>query len=309
MLDTTLTPTIADIAAGGNGSTTHAAEREVRNRSQSHAIARSRAFSTVSDPDQAGASSYPGDCRGDSAIALSTALPTPTSSFQSPSSNVVTPPNSPPPSASHGSLMRLLSGHEGPVEDPATAIAVETNRQSMPIRTMLCVVTGSAMCASIFSLALRFADRRSIQITVQITSDWRDYPNSLLDSLESFRQAASSISNITLVFMSTPSSDIDGILERCTEKIFDLIVFGFSEQGCDGGERREEAPSLPVPLSRSHRSASMSFGFDAVPLDAAGEGSICWLLSFFPPSATFFSSFCCRTYVLYFLSTTSCSPS
>ena len=263
MLDTNLTPTIADIATGAGGGT--GMEREVRNRSQSAAAARSRALSSVSDPDGS-ASSYPGDCRGRSDSILASTVPT------SGGVSMSSPQYSPAPSSAvQGSLMRLLSGHDtAHLEEntPQPLPTVETGRQSVCIRSMVCVITGSSMCQALLPLALRLAEKMSLQVTVLVAAEISELPDCLLGALAVFKKAAEFIRNIKIEYMSISCKDVDSIVSHCADRMYDLIAFGYRDYGGEGGGESSE-DLIPPPLGRVHRSSSISFATSAP--DSSGK--------------------------------------
>ena len=259
MIDSDLTPTIADIASGSGYLSDN---REARKRSQSLLIARSRAFSCASDPEGGGTTLHIGESRG---RAESSAV-----SKNVPSS----PPCSPATSAVQGSLKRLLSGHDLTLDESITAPqhpTVETARSSVSIHTMLCIISNVAVCSTIFPLALRFAQRQSLQITVIVTSDIDDYPDNLLEMLSAFRNLTETVNNIKIDFLQTSSRDVEDIMAQCAENIYDLIVVGYSENlnsSISSDDVGEEFVGDVIPPSaashRSHRAPSMSFGTSVI---------------------------------------------
>ena len=248
MLDTTLTPTIADIAMseGVVGEAT-------RNRSQSAAIARSRALSSTSDSENNAAVSVMADDRD----RVPYAPGSPVSGMS---------PTSSPDTSTRVSRKRLSAPDDSvsipimPPPPPTDGILL--NRQSVSIKNMLCVVTGSSMCSAIFPIALRFAERGSIAVTLLVTSDRRQFNESLVEALTAFRKATEDVKNITVVTLTTPSTDVESILIHCAELMYDLIVFGFRDESSSGED------VIPPP-ARFLRSASI---WDNAPaLDGAGE--------------------------------------
>lgn len=246
MLDTYLTPTIADIAIESG---TGIVGEMNRNRSHSAAVARSRAMSVSSDPETNSTvedkSKYDG----------------------------ISPPTGVSPSSTpQGSLLSRKKSTSVPNDDVPVQnqnSSSEGSRQSVTIKSMLCVITASTICTAIFPLVLRFAERKSVEITVLVTSDRRTFPDMLIESLAAFRRIVENTSNVTVTILTTPSEDIESILSHCTLKMYDLIVFGFSDIcGMDSGGIVD-----PIPLlTRGHRSASMSFSTSA--LDGTGTGYI-----------------------------------
>ena len=184
------------------------------------------------------------------------------------------PPCSPATSAVQGSLRRLLSGHDLTLDESITAPqhpTVETARSSVSIHTMLCIISNVAVCSTIFPLALRFAQRQSLQITVIVTSDIDDYPDNLLEMLSAFRNLTETVNNIKIDFLQTSSRDVEDIMAHCAENIYDLIVVGFSENlnsSISSDDVGEEYVGDVIPPSaashRSHRAPSMSFGASVI---------------------------------------------
>ena len=290
MIDTDLTPTIADIASGSGYV---ADNKEARKRSQSLLIARSRAFSCASDPEGGSTTLHIGERRG---RAESSAA-----SRNVPSS----PPCSPAPSAVQGSLMRLLSGHDLTLDDSITAPqhpTVETARTSVSIHTMLCVISNLAVCSTIFPLALRFAQRQSVQITVIVTSDIADFPDNLQEILSAFRNLTETVNNIKIDFLQTPSRDVEAIMTQCAANIYDLIVVGFSESWNSTVGRTDDVGDETVgdviPPSaashRSHRTPSISFGAPVIDNAGASYNISAIILPFY-------LLFICSFLIFYFL--------
>ena len=221
VLDTTLSPTRADLATGGASGSERG---EQRARSQSVNFGRSRAVSTA-DVDIDCIDGLPG-------------IKSETLGSSSPSTSPVL------------SLRRMSS-----MVDNADDIIPAADRQSVCVQTVLVVITGSATCCTAFPLALRFADRKSTEVTVLVTSDRRSYPEPLKEVLAAFRHSAQDISNITIKILTTPSKDIDAIIAECAESMYDLVIFGHSVAATDDCQE----DSSPVPHSRPHRSASITF--------------------------------------------------
>ena len=261
MLDTTLTPTIADIASGGGNIPD---SKEARNRSQS-THARARTFSGGSDPDGFTTAVHSGESRGRAASAVSPGI------FSNNVAGVVSPGCPSSPSPVQGSLMRLLSGHDISVEENNTALQhpiIETSHQSASIESMLCIITNAAICSTMFPLALRFAERKSISITVLVTSDAGEYSDNLTDNLSAFLNIAESLDNIKIHFIQKSSKDVEAIVTHCAEEMYDLIVVGYN-----GGDEYVKSTEDVIPLSpppplsppsvtngsRSHRAHSVSF--------------------------------------------------
>ena len=244
MLNTNLTPTIVDMAIEvGTG---HVGEMN-RSRSHSAAVARSRAMSVSSDPET-----------------------NQTTEDRLKIDGICPPVGISPSTTPLGSQLSRKKSTYMPTDDSTGLLQIsslENSRQSVTIKSILCVVTGSAMCASIFPVVLRFAERKSVEITVLVTSDRRTFPDALKESLAVFRKAVEGVNNVTVTILTTPSEDVDSILLLCTEKMYDLIVFGFSEtSGIDGGGNLDQ---IPPPLTRIHRSASITFSTAA--LDGTGK--------------------------------------
>ena len=255
MLDTTLTPTIADIAIeAGIGN----AEEMTRGRSQSVAIARNRAMSGSSDTDTPvpviSFSSYD-ERERERGRSESISAPCPV--------NGLSPTQSPQLSGGQAIRKRMSEDNSYIPSSGGGIATVDGIKQSVSIKSMLCIITGTNMCSAIFPIALRFAEKKSIEVTVLVSSDRRQFPESLIESLAAFRHAAERISNITVTILTTPSEDVDSILNHCSQRLYDLTVFGFSENGVEG-----IIDSIPPPISRSLRSASMSF---SGPMDGTGE--------------------------------------
>ena len=246
MLNTNLTPTIVDMAIEvGTG---HVGEMN-RTRSHSAAVARSRAMSISSDPET---------------------NPLPEDRLKI--DGVFPPIGISPSTTPQGSQLSRKKSTYMPTDDATTLLqnsTLENSRQSVTIKSILCVVTGSAMCSSIFSVVLRFAERKSTEITVLVTSDRRTFPDALKESLAVFRKAVEGISNVTVTILTTPSEDVESILLLCAEKMYDLIVFGFSETS--GIDSAGTLDPIPPPLTRVHRSASITFSTAA--LDSTGRNS------------------------------------
>jgi hypothetical protein len=222
VLDTTLSPTRADLSTGGASGSERG---EQRARSQSVNFGRARAVSTADvDIDIDGLPGIKSETLG----------------------------SSPPSTSPVLSLRRMSSMVDGGNADDVIPAA---DRQSVCVQTVLVVITGSATCCTAFPLALRFADRKSTEVTVLVTSDRRSFPEPLKEELAAFRHSAADVSNITVKILTTPSRDVDAIIAECAESMYDLVIFGHSIVGAD--DCLEE--SSPVPLSRPHRSASITF--------------------------------------------------
>lgn len=222
VLDTTLSPTRADLATGGASGSERG---EQRARSQSVNFGRSRTVSTA-------------EVDADLLDVLPGVKPETLSSSSPATSPVVT----------HRRKSSMIDGGNGDDVIPAA------DRQSVCVQTVLVVITGSATCGIALPLALRFADRKSTEVTVLVTSDRRSFSEPLKEALAAFRASAEDICNITVKILTTPSRDVEAIIAECAESTYDLVIFGHSIVGTEGCEE-DAAPYL----SRPHRSTSIAF--------------------------------------------------
>lgn len=228
MLGTTLTPTIVDIATGAVPLT------GIRSRSESVATARSIAMSGDFDVEAGGHAPANDRMRVDSPTRLGLDRNR-SESVMSSSSSVLHVDDIPP--------------------------MIETFRSdSTHIRSILAVVTGSPMDIAIFPMMLRFSERHSINIKMLVTSDRRHFPQVVIEALSAFRHSAESCINITVDVLTTPSSDVESILQRCSEKdkMYDMIIFGYKNDENDIlPNSRSHKGVEGLSLSRLNRSASL----------------------------------------------------
>jgi hypothetical protein len=228
MLETTLTPTIVDIATGAVPLT------GIRSRSESLAMARSKAMSGDFDVEAGGHSAANDRMRLDSPTRLGLDRNR-SDSVLSSSSSVLHVDDIPP--------------------------IIETFRSdSVHIRSILAVVTGSPMDIAIFPMMLRFSERHSINIKMLVTSDRRNFPQVVIEALSAFRHSAESRNNITVEVLTTPASDVESILQRCSEKdkMYDMIIFGYKNDENDILPNSRSHKDVEEPsLSRLNRSASL----------------------------------------------------
>lgn len=237
MLDTILPATIADIAGGTSGLDY---EKEYRARSQSVAVVRSREHSSSPDPDIS-VDHIPG-----SVVECRTASPVPPSSTSF---------------AVQGGVRRVVIGHNPALLDENLSHQSNGPRQSVSVKSVLAVVSGSAMCSSVLPLALRFAERSSVHVTVLVATNIAPFSDTLNEALAAFTYSAKNIANIYIETLPISQNIADNVINRCSESLFDIVVFGhYTEAVYDIMCEEHNVDHVPASqASRTHRSSSVTF--------------------------------------------------
>lgn len=253
MLDTTLSPTLADIAGGWTIS-----EKEHRARSQSFLSEKSRA-TFVSLDSEHGARNTASTQSDNLASTLGQ---------MSPHSQT---PMSPTPGNTGGSLLRMFSNYNLDHDDMPPPPYPKGRRPNAAIKKVLAVVTGSSMCVALFPLVLSFAERKACRITVLIGYDVEHFSESLIQALAAFKQSVEALKNVSIKTLPESRKASESIISYCSSNMHDLIILGHSVVDptitiCDEGP----IDIIPVHSPRLHRSNSISFSVPAI-MDIPGK--------------------------------------
>lgn len=252
MLDTTLSPTVADIAGGW----THS-EKEQRARSQSHLSEKSRATFVSIESEHGGRSSFNNQCENQSSAL----------GQLSPQSHAAL---SPTPGNTGGSLLRLFSSYNvDQHEELPPPPYPSSRRQNSAIKKVLAIVTGSSMCGAIFPLVLSFAEKKACSITVLIGYDVKHFSEQLIQHLAAFKQPAEALKNVTIKTLPESRNGAELIISYCESNMHDLIVLGHSMVDPTSEDGLVDVIP-PVHSPRLHRSNSISFSVPTI-MDVPGK--------------------------------------